>query len=56
MIFKELDIELGGLLLKHREINKSLLALKYGVDRHTIDRHLKSIENKKERKNVNVVY
>ena len=50
MILKELDIELGGLLLKHREINKSLLALKYGVDRHTIDRHLKSNENKKERK------
>lgn len=50
MINKELDIELGGLLLRHKEINKSLLAVKYGVDRHTIDRHLKSIENKKERK------
>lgn len=50
MINNELDIELGGLLTKHKNINKSLLAAKYGVDRHTIDRHLKSLENKKERK------
>ncbi len=44
MINNELDIELGGLLTKQKNINKSLLAAKYGVDRHTIDRYLKSLE------------
>ena len=34
MILVELDNELGGLILKHKEINKGALALKYGVDRH----------------------
>lgn len=53
MIIKELDIEIGGLILKHKEINKSSLALKYGVDRHTIDRHIKAIENPKDRKKRN---
>ena len=50
MILTELDNELGGLILKHKEINKSALALKYGVDRHTIDRHIKAIEAPTERK------
>ena len=50
MILTELDNELGGLFLKHKEINKSALALKYGVDRHTIDRHIKAIEAPTERK------
>ena len=50
MIITELNNELGGLFLKHKEINKSALALKYGVDRHTIDRHIKAIEAPTERK------
>jgi len=50
MIIEDLDIEIGGLILKHKEINKSMLALKYGVDRHTIDRHIKALEKPKERK------
>lgn len=50
MILTKLDNELGGLILKHKEINKSALALKYGVDRHTIDRHIKAIEAPTERK------
>ena len=50
MILTKLDNELGGLILKHKEINKSALALKYGVDRHTIDRHIKAIKAPTERK------
>lgn len=50
MIIKYLDEELGGLILKHKEINKSELALKYNVDRHTISRHIKKIEKPPERK------
>lgn len=50
MIIKDLDIEIGGLILKHKEINKSMLAIKYGVDRHTIDRHIKALESPKVRK------
>ncbi len=56
MILTELDNELGGLILKHKEINKSALALKYGVDRHTIDRHIKAIKAPTERKLRDVVY
>ena len=50
MIIEDLDKEIGGLILMHKEINKSLLATKYGVDRHTIDRYIKAIEKPKERK------
>ena len=45
MILIELDNELGGLILKHKEMNKSALALKYGVDRH-----IKAIEAPTESK------
>ena len=51
MIIEELDNEIERLILTHRKINKSLLAEKYGVDRHTIDRHIKIAEGgTKERK------
>lgn len=50
MIIRYLDEEIGGLILNHKEINKTKLALKYGVDRHTIDRHIKKYEHPKVRK------
>lgn len=50
MIIKHLDEELGGLILKHKEINKSELAIKYNVDRHTISRHIGKIEKPPKRK------
>ncbi len=50
MKIQGLDEELGGLILKHKNINKSELATKYGVERHTITRHINKLENKRERK------
>ncbi len=50
MIIKHLDEELGWLILKHKEINKSELALKYNIDRHTISRHIEKIEKLPKRK------
>jgi len=50
MKIRGLDEEIGGLIVNNKQINKSELALKYGVDRHTIDRHIKRYNNPKERK------
>jgi len=50
VIVVELDNELGEFIFKHKEINKSALTLKYGVDRYTIDRHIKAIEAPTKRK------
>ena len=44
MKLRYLDDELGGLILKHKAINKSELANKYNVDRHTIARHINKME------------
>lgn len=50
MKIQYLDEELGGLILKEKNINKSELAKKYGIDRHTINRHIKKLESPKTRK------
>lgn len=51
MKINELDAELLNLIMNHAEINFSSLARKFGVERHTIARHYKSINfGKKLRK------
>jgi len=52
MYYKELDLEIGELLMTHKNINISHLAFKYGVTRNTIRSHIDALENKnkKERK------
>lgn len=50
MKLRYLDDELGGLILKHKAINKSELANKYNVDRRTIARHINKMEKPPNRK------
>ncbi len=44
MNIEELDKEILFDIMNHRTINKSALAKKYGIDRHTIARHIDNIE------------
>lgn len=48
MKLKELDLEIGKLLMRHKEINKTVLAKKYGVTRNTIRNHIKSFDGDKK--------
>ena len=51
MNIEELDAEILFKIMNYREINKSFLARKYGVDRHTIARHINKVNGEiKERK------
>lgn len=58
MEINNLDIELERKIMSHREINKSAIARKYGIDRHTVSRHLNKIEGtikKRKRRDCKII-